>query len=48
MPANYHPSDTTEIVKSDFVSNLETRYVSALNAGGGPLTKFIQDTGNFL
>lgn len=34
MPANYHPSDTTKIVKLEFVSNLETRYASDLNAGG--------------
>lgn len=33
MP-NYHPSDTTNIVKSEFVTELETRYASDLNAGG--------------
>ena len=33
MP-NYHPSDTTKIVKSEFVTELETRYASDLNAGG--------------
>ena len=37
MPTNYHPSDTTEIVKSELVSNLETRYAGDLNAGGGRL-----------
>lgn len=37
MPINYHPSDTTKIVKYEFVSNLETRYVSDLNAGGARL-----------
>ena len=34
MPPNYHPSDTTKIVKPEFVSNLETRYAGDLNAGG--------------
>lgn len=34
---NYHPSDTREIVKSEFVCNLETRYVRDLNAGGDSL-----------
>ena len=47
MPANYHPSDTTEIVKSDFVTNLEARYANDLNAGGRPITKFIQEPWNF-
>ena len=34
---NYHPSDTREIVISEFVCNLETRYGRDLNAGGDRL-----------
>ena len=36
MPTNYHPSDTTEIVKSELVFNLQARYARTLNAGGTP------------
>ena len=36
MP-NYHPSDTTKIVKSEFVTDLDTRYARDLNAGGDRL-----------
>ena len=32
MP-NYHPFDTTKIVKSEFVTDLDTRYARDLNAG---------------
>lgn len=31
MPANYHPWDTTEIVKSELVFSLQEYYVNALN-----------------
>ena len=31
MPANYHPLDTTEIVKSELVFSLQEYYVNALN-----------------
>ena len=34
---NYHPSDTREVVNSEFVCNLETRYAGDLNAGGDRL-----------
>jgi CRISPR-associated protein Cmr6 len=36
MPIDYHPSDTTEVVKSELVFELQNHYVSALNRGGAP------------
>ena len=36
MQANYHPSDTREIVKSELVFNLQGHYARDLNRGGAP------------
>ena len=36
MPINYHPSDTTEIVKYEFVLDLATHHARTLNDGGTP------------
>ncbi len=36
MPINYHPSDTTEIVKYEFVLDIATRHARTLNDGGTP------------
>ena len=36
MPINYHPSDTTKIVKYEFISDLATHHARTLNNGGTP------------
>lgn len=36
MPINYHPSDTTKIVKYEFISGLAIHHARTLNNGGTP------------